>query len=381
MRRVYRMVSAALLAGMILACPAIADKEVKQSQAARPAPAVDIYRVGKARKIPVTLEYSTRLASVQSAFVAARITGVLVEKHYTEGSYVHKGDLLYTIEPDIYREAVNKAEAALELEKAKWNKVERDWKRAEGLHADNTISDQERDAALAAYESASASVKIAKAALQSAMIDLGYTDVKATIDGISGMKLRDVGNRVEDGTQLVEITKIDPIYAEFSIPDIDIIKKNYSLKERKWENTANGSLKATLNINGTSYEYEGSVDFLSPKIDPQTGTLKARAVFKNPDKELIPGTFARITVKGLVRKESLTVPQKAVMQNQKGTVVFVVEDGKVAVRKVKLGGTEEENYIVDGLLYPGDKVIVNNLFRIKPGMSVVIDKTVNSGDR
>jgi len=358
---------------LLLATPAALLADAPQQP---PAPKVDVYEVRPAGELPVRLEYPARIQSINSATVVARVTGLLMKKHFKEGSFVKKGAPLYTIEPDIYSAAVREREADYSVAEAIFNNASRDWERVEGLYKDNALSKKEYDASLAAFERSKAELNAAKARLQSARIDLGYTRVNAPISGIAGKKETDLGNVVSAGTPLVTITQTDPIFAEFSIPDTDMLKINESLKNGRWGKRPGENLRAAVTVG--SLNVSGKIDFISPVIDDKTASVQARAEFANKDNLLMPGSFGRISIEGLKRNNAVMVPQKAILQNPKGTIVFIVEDGKAAVRPVKLGDTEGDNYIVEAPLHPGDKVIVNNFFHVKPGMAVEIDKTINA---
>ncbi len=340
--------------------------------------AVDVYRVSKPSNVPVMLEYPARLKSTQKIQIVARVTGILVKKFYTEGKFVRKGDLLYKIEPGSYRAAVDGARAQLQMAKARLNKAARDWNRIKAMYADNIASQLQRDASLSAYEIAKAGIINAKATLKIAAIKLSYTDVRATINGITGLKSADVGSLATNGTPLVGITKVNPIYAEFSIPDINIIREKYYIKNGRWEKAADGKIKAVIKINGKQYNKEGFVNFVDADIDPGTSTVKARAIFQNPSRYLMPGEFVRILLHGFFRKDAIMIPQKAVLQNPLGAMVFVADKGKVQIRPVKLGETSGQYYIIERGLKEGDLVIVDNFFRVRPGTSVKIDKTINA---
>jgi len=337
---------------------------------------VDVYVVPPAAQMPVVLEYPARLKSIRSATVVSRVSGVLQKKFFTEGSYVKKGTLLYRIEPDIYAALVRERKADLALQESVLTKTRRDWERAQSLYKDKAISLKEYDAALSSYETATAEVNAAKAKLASARVDLNYTDVRAPISGIAGMKTTDLGNVVNPGTPLVDITQTDPIHAEFSIPDVDFIKAQEAHENGRWGASLQKKLTATLALKGLSST--GSIDYVAPVISEKTGSIQARAIFENKSGALVPGAFGRVKVEGIMRKGAITVPQKAVLQNPLGTIVFVVDDGKAAVRPVSLGDTSGENFIVNKGLNAGDTVIVNNFFRVRPGAAVEIDKTINA---
>jgi membrane fusion protein, multidrug efflux system len=344
--------------------------------AAMPAPHADAYVVKSVPTSAVVLTYPARLQSIRSAAIVSRVTGVLLKKRFKEGDAVKAGDLLFNIEPDLYEAAANEQKAQVVLEEAKLHKAERDYKRASELHKDNAISVQEYDAALSAYETAKAQVNASKALLDSRELDLSYTKVVAPISGIAGIKQTDVGNLVTPGTPLVTITQTDPIYARFSIPSGDLQKARVATKEGLWSWGDKGRLKATLDVGGI--KVTGDIDYIAPNADTQTGSVNARARFANADNLLLPGAFGKITIDGIVRDNVIMIPQKAVLQNPKGTIVFVFSDGKAAVRPIVLGDPVGNSYVVLKGLSDGDKVIVNNFFRVKPGMPVVIDKTVDA---
>ncbi|MDD3598194.1 efflux RND transporter periplasmic adaptor subunit [Sulfuricurvum sp.] len=363
-------VGVAILVGLIPLSLQGADKA--SSTKAQPLPKVDVYKVGSAQPAAVTFAYPARLNALANATVTSRITGVLIQKLYKEGSFVKKGELLYRIEPDTYAALVNERSADVEVKKAALTNAQRDWERVENLYKNNAISKKEYDAALSAYEMAKADVSSAAARLQSAKIDLNYTAVKAPISGIVEMKQIDVGNVVTAGTPLVSITQVDPIYAEFSVPDVDLQKAGSSLQSL----SKSGKLPVAFNYNGTIYS--GVVDYVAPQINTSTGSVKVRARLKNPNNVLIPGAFGRINIVGVHAAAVITVPQKAVLQNKMGTIVMVVDKGVVGIRPIKLGKKSGDDFIIEQGLKAGDTVIVNNFFRIQPGAPVAIDKVVNS---
>lgn len=374
MRLFSKYLSTAIILGSVAFGTSLLAQEAKPT--ARPAPKVDVYIVPEPKDTQVSLEYPARINSVKNVTITARVSGVLEKKYYVEGATVHKGDLLYKIEPDVYKAAFNSAQATLDLENAKMQKAQKDWKRAEGLYKDKAISEQDKDSAYFAYETAKASVNVAKAELKKVSVDMNYTEVKATINGVAGMKQIDVGDYVKEGSALLSITQTNPIFADFSIPDINSLKRKYELEKGSWSNMQGAGLKASLIVDGKPYEGLGDIDFIDANVDAATSTLKARAIFENNSAQLIAGQFAKIKIIGVISKQVISVPQKAVLQNPLGTTVFVVVDGKASVKPVKILDTAGQNFVVSGVK-PKEVVVVNNFFRIKPGASVTIDKTIN----
>lgn len=354
-----------------------AKKEPTSATTSAPIPAVDVFKVSQAQEEAITLQYPGKTISAQSVTIKARSNGILLKKFFNEGDFVKEGDALYKIEPDTYEAAVNQAKANVAAAEVQVQKTQKDWERIKALYDNGASSEQEKDGAYWAYESAKASLASAKATLQTASINLDRTTVKATISGMTGLKQVDVGALVSDGTPLVDITQITPLHVEFSIPDIDVMKQKYNIKNGKWSKPTEGKLKASLLLNDQPYKEIGTVDFLDNTLNAKTGSLKARATFKNDNKELLPNQFVKVSLVGLTRNNVIKVPQKAVLQNPLGTVVFVVEDGKAIARPVKVGEASDNDYVIESGLKTGDQVILNNFFRIKNQAPVKIDKVVN----
>ena len=346
-------------------------------QKTAPLTAVDVYKVPSPKEEPLSLTYPGKTISSQVALVKARANGILQKKLFTEGQAVKEGDLLYTIEPDSYEAAFQLAKANLASQEVNLKKTEKEWNRIKSLFDASAASEQEKDTAFWAYESAKASGESAKASLKVASINLERTHVKATMSGITGIKQADVGSLVSDGTPLVEITQINPLHVEFSIPDIDVMKQKYNIKNGTWSHPSEGKLKATLMVNSVKYKEIGVVDFLDSSLNTKTGSLKARASFKNPNQELLPNQFVTVSLLGLTRNNVIRVPQKAVIQNPLGMMVFVVIDGKAVARPVKIAESSEDDFIVESGLKEGDLVIVNNFFKVKNATPVKIDKVIN----
>lgn len=342
-----------------------------------PMPAVDVFKVMAPKEEPLVFTYPAKTISSQSATIKARANGILQKKFFNEGDVVKEGDVLYKIESDSYEAAYNLAKANASALNVQVQKSAKEWERIKSLYEGGASSEQEKDNAYWAHESAKASYESAKASLQIATINLERTSVKATLSGVVGMKLADIGALVSDGTPLVEITQINPLHVEFSIPDIDVMKQKYAIKNGKWSNPTEGKLKASLSVGDIKYKELGVVDFMDSSLNAKTGSLKARATFKNPSSELLPNQFVKVSLQGLTRNNIIKIPQKAVLQNPLGTVVFVVDEGKAMVRPVKVGETSENDFVIESGLKEGDVVIVNNFFKIKASAPVKVDKVIN----
>ncbi len=338
---------------------------------------VDVVSVKKgATAIP--LEYPAKIKSIQQVEVRAKVSGTLLKKHYTEGALVKEGDLLFKIDPAKFQAAFNEASAQLGVREATLKQSEREWNRIKRLFDEKAVSEKERDDALAAYEMALANVASAKATLENARIDLGYTSITAPISGVAGMKAKDVGAYVNSSSTdsvVTTITQLDPIHVEFAIPDLERLKQAYSLREGTWKEAAQGALKATvLSKEGVVYSDKGRVDFTDSVIDETTGSVKARAIFSNSDRILLPGQFVRVRIEGLMRENSAIIPQEAVMQGAQGAFVYTVKEDKVAMKPIVIEQSTSKGFIVSEGLDENDLVIVSNLKKIRPGAPVQVDR-------
>lgn len=336
---------------------------------------VSVYRVEKPRLIPFELRYPGRTKSVSRVTVVARVSGILQEMLFREGQYVQKNTPLFKIEPDTYQAEYNAAKAAVEQAIAELNRTERDWKRINASFEDRVVSEQQRDTALSAYEKAKAGLEAAKARLKQAEINLRYTDVRSPVSGITGSRFIDIGNMVNPNTPLVTITEINPIYVEFSIPDTDLPKigrltEGKTLKVGSQKNRRFFGVIVELLLEGSPYRPTGDIDFIDSVIDEKTSSVNARAVFPNPNGSILPGQFVRIKLKGLQKRATVVVPQKAVLQTPTGPAVYLVKDGKAVIKNIKLGERAGEDFIVNEGLKPGDLVIVDNLLKLRPDMPV-----------
>lgn len=311
---------------------------------------VNTYSVKK-QDVPINFEYPAKLTSLQSVGIYARVEGVLLEQHFVEGGLVQKGDKLFKIEPDKYQAAVNMARAAFKA-------AQRDWIRAQKLFKNKALSPKEYDSAQSAYENA-------RANLDSATIDLNYTDVIATASGKISMKRYDIGDLVGKAgadNLLTTITQLDPIHAEFSIPSNDY----YFLRTLDYENVK----VIYLLPDGTPFDNLGKMDFIDSVLEASTATIKARAIVENPEHLLVPGEFSRIRLDGIIAKDCIVIPQVALMQDAKGSFVFKVVEGKAQPTPVVLGNNVGNDVVIKSGLNDGDVIITNNLIKLRPGSPV-----------
>lgn len=310
--------------------------------------------------VALGFEYPARLKSIQSVNIYARVQGTLLSKNFKEGDIVKEGQLLFKIDPSRYRAKVSQAKAQYQASEANFVKANRDWERVNKLYKQGVYTIDQYDTSRYNYLSAQANLANAKAALEDAQIDLGYTDVIASIGGRAGMRKYDVGNLVGTSGQdvLTTITQLSPIYAEFSIPNYDY----YFMRGLE-----NSSIQVEFVFgNGRVYDELGKLDFVDSVLDVQTSTIKARAIVDNDERKLLPNEFLRVRLKGFEAQNAITIPQSALLQDSQGSYVFVIKDGKAQIARVSLGQNlrNSEVLILDGL-QDGDMLILNQLSKLR----------------
>ncbi|MDR0579456.1 MAG: efflux RND transporter periplasmic adaptor subunit [Campylobacteraceae bacterium] len=368
----YGIAAASLCTFIFVGCSE--NKAANSAQQMPPLP-VNTFKT-QIEDVSISLEYPARIKSIQQVQVVARVPGTLEKKFFQEGSFVNEGTLLYQIDPSKYEAAYDIAKAQLSIAEASAKEAERNWQRVEQLYLKNAVSQREYDMALSAYESTKAQIEAANASLKNAKVDLDYTAVRATASGNIGESLQDLGSYIGTSSAnslLAVITQTNPVYAEFSISDLDLLKRKYSLNRGNWDNIIKAKLPVKIiTPTGDTNDNIGTFDFLDNLVDPQTSTIKARATFENKNKSLIPGLFVRVSIEGLVRKNTLLVPQKAVMQDPLGSYVYVMKDKKAKKVPIKTDITVADGKIVviDGLS-ENEEIIIDNLTKLRPNADVI----------
>jgi membrane fusion protein (multidrug efflux system) len=327
-------------------------------------PTVDVYKVKPDRKVFFDLDFPARVRSVDECTVRSKVSGTLLKKFFNEGSFVKKGQVLFEIDPSLYAAEVNGLKAQLELANAKLNNAKVAYERIEKSFKENLVSAQKRDNAFFEFKQAEANVDVVKAQLDKAQIYLRYTKIKAPISGFISESIVDVGNYVDVGTSLVKITKLDPVYVDFSMPDEEFLKYKSELKPG-----IDVSLVGYSNI-------KGKINFVGKTIDPNTATVKLRAVFRNRNNALVPNEFVRIKLKGIYVEDVVKIPQRSVIQVGESSIVYVIHNGKVAPKKVSIIKSLGEFFLVRGLK-KGDFVAYDNLMKLKPQEKVKIGRVIN----
>ncbi|MBY6112685.1 efflux RND transporter periplasmic adaptor subunit [Halomonas sp. DP1Y21-3] len=364
--RLWAALAAALL---LVGCGQEEDPSAGQAGGQPPAKAIEVAELAY-QDIPLDKSYPSKLMSEQEVTLVARVTGVLEERKFEPGDQVEQGESLYTIEPDLYEATVAQREADLASAQAELSRAERDANRFQQLAAQNSVSRQQVDQALADARVARASVAQAEAALKSAQLDLDYAEVTAPVSGVIGLSEVNVGNLVSPNTELATITPLDPLEVRFQMPQNDAFELRRQLKDMSIEDIA-ASLEAFSSRGDEPAVLSGHLDFLGSRVDPETSTVQAEATFANPDGAVLPGQYVRVKIEGLARFGVLAVPELALTQGLMGPQVYVLDEDNVArARPVQLGELAGAWQIILDGVEPGERVVVGDPGSLKPGTPI-----------
>jgi membrane fusion protein (multidrug efflux system) len=314
-----------------------------------------------------TLTFVGRVEARERVIVQARVKGFLEAVLFKEGDYVRKGDKLYQIEKGLFQAAVDDAQGALERAKAAKVLTEVELQRKEELLAKQAGTVVARDIALSADEQARGTILSAQANLDTANINLGYTDIVSPIDGKISRTSITRGNVVGPETgSLTLIVSQDPMYITFPVSQRDLLqaKLNGHYDDIK-------DIKVRIRFsNGTVYNQVGAINFVDVSVNRATDTVTARATMANPEGVLIDGQLVNVDLESGQPEEQIVVPQAALVADQKGIYVFVIEDGKAAIRRVKVSGESGPNAVIAEGLKGGEQVIVEGIQSVRPGTAV-----------
>jgi len=357
---------AAVLVTLLLAAAGVVfavTRDEAADAAAPPPPAVSVAKV-VAREFQPWDEFTGRVSAVETVELRPRVSGYIEQVAYEEGHEVRKGDLLFVIDQRRYRAAYDRAVAELERARSEARLAATELERAQTLLASRAISREEFDARRAAHTQGDASVRAAAAAVESARLDLQFTEVRSPIDGRAGRALVTVGNLAQaDSTLLTTVVSLDPMYVYFEADEQTYL--DYADAARRGEHRTTSSPVRVGLANEAGYPHPGTVDFVDNQVDPRTGTIRARAVVPNADRSLTPGLFARVQLAGGNRQSALLIDEKAVLTDQDRKYVYVVGPDNVAVRKdVVLGRKAGDLRVVDRGLESDDVVIVHGVQKV-----------------
>jgi membrane fusion protein (multidrug efflux system) len=337
-----------------------------------PPPEVGVIRVA-ARSLPLPTELPGRIEPLRIAQVRARVTGIVQRRLFAEGSDVKAGQPLFVIDPAPYRAAVDSAKATLAKAEANLSQAAALAARYKPLREAKAVSEQEYVNAQSSQAQAQADVGAAKAALQTAQLNLGYATVTAPISGRIGRALVTEGALVSqaEATQLATIQQINPVYANFTQPVSELQKLRQALASGRASALQQTAPVRIVLDDGSELKQSGKLLFSDLSVDPSSGQVSLRAEVPNPDGQLLPGMYVRGRLAQVRVDNAMLVPQQAVTRSTQGDTVMVVgADGKPAPRPVKLGGADGGNWVVLDGLKPGEQVIVDGFQKMRPGAPV-----------
>ena len=347
-------------------------KKESASAPARPLPEVQVITVTP-QTIPDQPEFIGQTDSSRPVEIRSQVTGILKERFFSEGRDVKKGERLYQIDPVPFQAAYLSAKAKVAQAKARLVQAQQNLKRVQPLLAEQAVSQKDVDDAVAEDLSARAALEGANADVVKSKFGLDNTLIVAPIAGRVERSKVFEGRLISAQTDLLTlIHQLDPMYVYASAPETFVLKRLRDRAEKRIQGATLYQLKGVITFaDGSTYAHEGSLDLLEVGMRTATGTRDFRVTFPNPDKTLVPGQFVKLRIIGAVRTGAILIPQKAVQQGPKGSVVFVVGEGdKVELRDIQATAWQGTQWVVQEGLRAGDRVIVEGLQRIGPGMPV-----------
>ena len=347
-----------------------------------PAPEVRVAPVVQ-RDVPVYSEWVATLDGYVNAQIRPQVSGYIIKQDYKEGSLVRKGQVLFEIDPRLFKAALDRAKGDLMQAQAQLGKstldVERDTPLAEG----KAIAQSQLDNEIQAKLGAQAAVESGRAAVEQAELNLEFTKVTSLVDGIAGIAQVQLGNLVGPNSVLTSVSQVDPIKAYFPISEQEYLRtqqKSGASASRHAISFFGNSLELIL-ANGSIYPHKGKILLADRQVDPSTGTIRIVAAFPNPGNILRPGQYGRVRVETSMKKGALLLPQSAIAQSQGSYQAAVVgSDHKVSMRTVKPGETVGTMRVIDEGVKPGDQVVVEGLQKIREGTLVTPKPADLSGE-
>lgn len=369
-----------LFAPLCLSALALALSACDKSPAAETKVPLAKVRTEVIATVPLSInnELSGRVVAPRVAQVSARVAGVVLKRVYTEGSEVKQGDVLFLIDPAPFKADLDSAQAALRKSRALSMQAKLQDQRYTELVESNAISRQDYDNARALALQADADVAANQAAVRRAELNLGYATVTAPISGRIGRALVTEGALVGQGevTAMARIQQLNPIHVDLTQSTRDLDNLRESFRAGELQQVGKNQARATLiRDNGSLYPLPGKLLFTDVSVDPSTGQIILRSEFPNPDYDLLPGSFVRVRLEQAVNKEAISVPQRAILRDGAGVAQVLLLDGENRVRQqpVQLGSVQNDRWIVNAGLKPGDRIVIEGLQHARAGDQVQID--------
>ncbi|QAZ68099.1 efflux RND transporter periplasmic adaptor subunit [Solidesulfovibrio carbinolicus] len=345
----------------------------QENAAAPPPPEIVAYAVKQA-DIPLEMAFMGQTAGSREVEVRARVGGILLRRNFEEGSRVRQGQLMFEIDPAPYQAALEQAKGSLAQAEASLAQAKRDAERMDKLFKGDVVARKDFDDSKTLVETGTAAVDAAKGKVREASLNLEWTKVTAPISGMTSKETRSEGSLVttgSDGSLLTTMSRVDPIYVNFSMSGQEMMKIRKLRAEGKVVVDGGDFSVGLILPDGSRYPQLGRINFTDTQVDATTGVVKVRAEFSNPDGAVLPGQFVRVRLEGARFKDVLAVPQGAVLNTQMGAMVWTLDDkNQVAPRPVVLGEAVGNDYLVEQGLGAGERIIAEGVIKVRPGLTV-----------
>jgi membrane fusion protein (multidrug efflux system) len=337
---------------------------------APPPPEVEVAEIVQ-KDVPIYIELVGATLGSEDVEIRARVEGYLVSMNFTEGAFVKKGQLLYRIDPQPFEAALAEARANLETARARLDKTNTDVARLAPLAKEQAVSQQELDNAMSSQEAAKAQASAAEARVTKAKLDLAYTTITSPVEGLIGTTQKKVGSLVAGGETLLNVvSQINPILFRCAIAEAEYLRIARRSAGRDKSQEKKFGVELIL-ADGTVHPHKGRLESVERAVDPTTGTLTGQFSFPNPERILRPNQYGRARFVTDLKQEAVLVPQRAVQEIQGLYSVMVVKpDGTVEQRMIKAGERVGNLWLVDSGVQPGEKVIVEGIQKVRPGITV-----------
>ena len=363
----------AALTAVVLTGPSCGGQKPQAAASAPPLPVGVVKAIQM--DVPVHAEWVATLEGYVNAQIQPQVSGYLISQNYKEGSYVHKGEVLFEIDPRPFQAVLDQAKGQLAQARAQLYLADVNVKRDTPLVKERAIAQSQLDTETAAQMQARAAIQAAEAAVEQAQLNLGFTKVLSLVDGIAGIATTQMGNLVSPAAVLTTVSKLDPIKVYFPISEQEYLQfTSKLLKKTSASDLLRASDSRALDLilsDGSTYPRKGQVIFTDRQVDAQTGTIRVVGAFPNPGNILRPGQFARVRALVGVRQGAVLVPQRCVTELQ-GTyeVAVVTAQNSISLRKVKVGDRVGLLWVINEGLAPGDEVVSEGTSKVRDGMPV-----------
>jgi membrane fusion protein (multidrug efflux system) len=375
------LLTSVIAIGLLAGC---GKKEGASSPEARPPAEVTVIKVTP-RDTAVGFEYVGQTESSRQVEIVARVNGFLEKRVYQEGSLVRAGQVMFRQDTKPFQAALDSAKAALAQQDARLQVARSNLERVKPLAAKNALSQKDLDNAIGQDQSAAAAVESAKADVDQAQLNLGYTTIFTPVTGLSSYARVNDGSYIQPSNSLLTyVQQVDPIYVNFSVSENDMLRVRNEERSGQLRMPKKDAYEVQIQLgDGSVYPQRGLITFADADFNQQTGTFLIRATVKNPDAALRPGQFVRVRVEGFVRPNAILVPQRAVLQGAQGQFVWIVDkDSKVEPRPVEVGSWNGDDWFITRGIAAGDVVVVDGVLRLGPGAPVkVVERSAESEAR